>query len=620
MLLGGTIDPTPACGRGMVFNRPMTGDPLRILQTTFGYGEFRPGQQEVIDTVIAGRSALVVMPTGGGKSLCYQVPALALGGLTVVVSPLIALMRDQVAALKANGVAAGTLNSATPPEEAAAVNAALNNGELRLLYLSPERLLMESMVERLQALKPMLFAVDEAHCVSQWGHDFRQDYLRLAELKDLFAETSRIALTATADDMTRKDILEKLFDGDAEVFVSGFDRPNIRLGIAPKKAAKQQLRRFLEAHRGESGIVYCLSRKRCEETAADLREEGYTALPYHAGMEKADRDRHQDRFLTEDGVIIVATIAFGMGIDKPDVRFVFHLNVPGNVEAWYQELGRAGRDGAPAEALMLYGMDDIRMRRTFIDDSEREDAQKRFEHQRLNALLAICEAAGCRRQALLRYFGEASEPCGNCDRCLAPVETFDGTVEAQKAMSAILRTGQMFGAEHVIDVLTGTETEKVLQRRHDRLPTFGVGADWKRTEWRSFLRQLAAADLLRTDVGGFGALKLTPAAQPVLKGAAEVRLHKEAESRGSRTRKALPAEAIAPADAPLLDRLRDLRRELAAAEGVPAYVIFHDRSLIDMAARKPADLDGFAAVHGVGEAKLAKYGDRFLAAIQAESA
>ena len=598
----------------------MTAAPLDILKTTFGYDAFRPGQAEVIDTVLGGRNALVVMPTGGGKSLCYQVPALALGGLTVVVSPLIALMRDQVAALRANGVAAGTLNSATPPEEAAAINAALRDGRLRLLYLSPERLLMDGMVERLQALKPVLFAVDEAHCVSQWGHDFRQDYLRLAELKELFPETPRIALTATADDLTRKDILEKLFAGDAEVFISGFDRPNIRLGIAPKKAAKQQLKRFLEAHAGESGIVYCLSRKRCEETAADLVDEGYTALPYHAGMEKADRDRNQDRFLTEDGVIIVATIAFGMGIDKPDVRFVFHLNVPGNVEAWYQELGRAGRDGAPAEALMLYGMDDIRMRRTFIDESERDDAQKRFEHQRLNALLAICEAAGCRRQALLRYFGETAEPCGNCDRCLAPVETFDGTVEAQKAMSAILRTGQMFGGEHLIDVLTGTETDKVLQRGHDRLPTFGVGADWKRTEWRSFLRQLAAADLLRIDVGGFGALKLTPASRAVLKGEAEVRLHKEAESRAARGRKPAPAASIAPADAALLDRLRDLRRELAAAEGVPAYVIFHDRSLIDMAARKPANLDAFAQVHGVGEAKLAKYGETFLAAILAETA
>ena len=594
------------------------------MRTTFGYDTFRPGQQEVIDKVTAGRNALVVMPTGGGKSLCYQVPALALGGLTVVISPLIALMRDQVAALKANGVAAGTLNSATPPEEAAAINAALRDGSLRLLYLSPERLLMEGMIERLQALKPVLFAVDEAHCVSQWGHDFRQDYLRLAELRDLFPDTPRVALTATADDLTRRDILDKLFGGEAEVFITGFDRPNIRLGITPKNSAKQQLQRFLAAHPGESGIVYCLSRKRCEETAATLAAEGLTALPYHAGMEKADRDRHQDRFLAEDGVIIVATIAFGMGIDKPDVRFVFHLNVPGNVEAWYQELGRAGRDGAPAEALMLYGLDDIRMRRTFIEDSDRSDEQKRFEHQRLNALLAICESAGCRRQALLRYFGETTEPCGNCDRCLAPVETFDGTEEAQKAMSAILRTGQMFGAEHVIDVLTGTETDKVLQRGHERLPTFGVGADWRRPEWRSFLRQLAAADLIRIDVGGYGALKLTEAARPVLKGKREVRLHKEAEARATRAKR--PAKIISgdipapsPEDAALIERLRDLRRELAAADGVPAYVIFHDRSLIDMAARKPSSLDAFAQVHGVGEAKLVKYGEAFLAVIQADN-
>jgi ATP-dependent DNA helicase RecQ len=581
--------------------------PEDILRTTFGYDSFRQGQREVIDTVIDGRNALVIMPTGGGKSLCYQVPALALGGLTVVISPLIALMRDQVAALKANGVAAGTLNSSTAPEEAAAVTAALRDGSLRLLYLSPERLLMDGMIERLQELKPVLFAVDEAHCVSQWGHDFRQDYLRLAELKDLFPDTPRLALTATADDLTRRDILDELFDGDAVEFTSGFDRPNIRLGITPKKAAKQQLRRFLDAHAGESGIVYCLSRKRC------------TALPYHAGMDKADRDRHQDRFLTEDGVIIVATIAFGMGIDKPDVRFVFHLNVPGNVESWYQELGRAGRDGAPAEALMVYGLDAIRMRRAVIDDSERTDEQKRFEHQRLNALLAICEAAGCRRQALLRYFGETTEPCGNCDRCLAPVETFDGTEEAQKAMSAILRTGQMFGAEHVIDVLTGTETDKVKKRGHDRLPTFGVGADWRRPEWRSFMRQLAAADLIRVDVGGFGALKLTEAARPVLKGAAEVRLHKEAEGRTTTRKRASSVMPEAtPADAALLDRLRDLRRDIAASEGVPAYVIFHDRSLIDMAARKPQSIDAFSEVHGVGEAKLAKYGETFMAAIRAE--
>ncbi len=599
----------------------MNTSPEDILRTTFGYDSFRLGQQEVIDTVIAGQNALVIMPTGGGKSLCYQVPALAMAGLTVVVSPLIALMRDQVAALKANGVAAGTLNSSTPPEEASAVNAALRDGTLRLLYLSPERLLMDGMIERLQGLKPVLFAVDEAHCVSQWGHDFRQDYLRLAELKDLFPDTPRMALTATADDLTRRDILDKLFDGDAVEFTSGFDRPNIRLGITPKKAAKQQLRRFLDTHAGESGIVYCLSRKRCEETASELAADGLTALPYHAGMAKADRDRHQDRFLTEDGVIIVATIAFGMGIDKPDVRFVFHLNVPGNVESWYQELGRAGRDGAPAEALMVYGLDDIRMRRAFIDDSERTDEQKRFEHQRLNALLAICEAASCRRQALLRYFGETTEPCGNCDRCLAPVETFDGTEEAQKAMSAILRTGQMFGAEHVIDVLTGTETDKVKKRGHDRLPTFGVGSDWRRPEWRSFMRQLAAADLIRVDVGGFGALKLTEAARPILKGAAEVRLHKEAEGqKTTRKRASSVMPEATPADAALLDRLRDLRRDIASAEGVPAYVIFHDRSLIDMAARKPQSIDAFSDVHGVGEAKLAKYGETFMAAIRAEIA
>ncbi len=599
----------------------MTLSPDDILRTTFGYDRFRPGQREVIDTVLGGRNALVVMPTGGGKSLCFQVPALAMGGLTVVVSPLIALMRDQVAALRANGVAAATLNSTTAPEEARETARQMRAGELRLLYLSPERLLKDGMVQQLQSAGVSLFAIDEAHCVSQWGHDFRPDYLRLAEMKTLFPSVPRMALTATADDLTQQDILEKLFDGDAVLFVSGFDRPNIRLGITPKAGARQQLKAFLQNHRGENGIIYCLSRKRTEETAAALVADGWTALPYHAGMDKADRETNQDRFVSEDGIIMVATIAFGMGIDKPDVRFVFHLNVPANVEAWYQELGRAGRDGAPAEALMLYGLEDIRMRRAFIDEGDRPDEQKRIEHQRLNALLAICEAAGCRRQALLRYFGEESDACGNCDRCLTPVDTIDGTVEAQKILSAILRTGQRFGTEHIVDVLLGSETDKVRQHRHDQLPTFGVGAEHKKPAWRSFMRQLAAADIIRIDMAGFGALKLTEAARAVLKGAQEVRLHLETARRKARPRSKAAQEAaatLAPADAGLLDQLRQLRGEFARRNGVPAYVIFPDRSLIDMAARKPATLETFAQVHGVGEAKLAKYGDAFLAVIQAE--
>ena len=590
---------------------------LDLLKSTFGHDRFRPGQADIVSALLAGDSVLAVMPTGSGKSMCYQLPALATESLTVVVSPLIALMRDQVAALRLNGVAAGALNSATPRADAAETHRQLRDGRLRLLYISPERLMRPEVLEGLARLGPARFAIDEAHCISQWGHDFRPDYRRLAELPERFPDSRLSAFTATADAVTRDDIVERLFEGRAKVFVAGFDRPNLQIGIAPRNSAPRQIDSLLDRHSGQSGIVYTLSRKEAERTAERLSSGGRTALPYHAGMDQAVRDRHQDRFLSEDGVIVVATIAFGMGIDKPDVRFVAHVNIPSTVEAYYQEIGRAGRDGLPAETLMLHGMDDIRLRRLMIDDSDRPDEAKRVEHQRLNALLGLCETAGCRRQALLGYFGEACAPCGNCDRCLAPVDTIDGTVIAQKALSAALRTGQRFGAEHLIAVLRGEATGKVRQHRHDRLPTFGVGADTDRTLWRSYLRQMAAADVLRIDIGGYGALQLGDRAQAVLKGVESVALHQEAAAKPGRPRKrrqaAPPPENV---DAALLAKLKQVRLEIARAEGVPAFAVFHDRSLQDMAACKPRSLERLADCHGVGASKLDRYGERILAVLK----
>ena len=596
---------------------PIHDAALAILKDTFGYDGFRPGQAEIVAALMAGENVLAVMPTGSGKSLCYQLPALAGESLTVVVSPLIALMRDQVAALRLNGVAAGALNSAVPPDEAAQTRRRLRGGRLRLLYISPERLMRKEVLADLARLAPARFAIDEAHCISQWGHDFRPDYRRLAELPAHFPDARIGAFTATADAVTRQDIVDRLFGGAAKVFVAGFDRPNLQIGIAPRMSAPRQLDSLLDRHAGASGIVYTLSRKAAEQTAARLAAAGRAALPYHAGMEQADRDRNQDRFLTEDGVVMVATIAFGMGIDKPDVRFVAHLNIPSTVEAYYQEIGRAGRDGLPAETLMLYGMDDIRLRRLMIDDSDRPEEAKRVEHQRLNALLSLCETAGCRRQALLGYFGEACEPCGNCDRCLNPVETIDGTVIAQKALSAALRTGQRFGAEHLVAVLRGEQTEKVRQFRHDELPTFGVGADIGKPLWRSYLRQLVAADVLKIDIGGYGGLQLGGRGRAVLKGAESVALHGEAAGRATGRKRAAAPAPPADTDPALFTRLKTLRQEIARADRVPPYVVFHDSHLQDMAARKPQTLEAFAACHGVGARKLERYGDRFLAEIVA---
>ena len=588
---------------------------LAHLKSTFGYDRFRSGQADVVEALLAGENVLAVMPTGSGKSMCYQLPALATETLSVVVSPLIALMRDQVAALRLNGVAAGALNSATPRADAAETHRRMRDGRLRLLYISPERLMQPDVLKGLSRYGPARFAIDEAHCISQWGHDFRPDYRRLAELPEHFPNARLSAFTATADAVTRQDIIERLFRGRARVFVAGFDRPNLRIGIAPRSSAPRQIAGLLDRHAARSGIVYTLSRKEAERTAQRLSSNGHTALPYHAGMDHAVRDRHQDRFLTEDGVIVVATIAFGMGVDKPDVRFVAHANIPSTVEAYYQEIGRAGRDGLPAETLMLYGMDDIRIRRLMIDGSDRTEESKRVEHQRLNALLALCETAGCRRRALLGYFGEACAQCGNCDRCLAPVETFDGTVIAQKALSAALRTGQRFGAEHLVAVLRGEETDKVRQHRHDRLPTFGVGADTGKALWRSYLRQLVATDVLKIDIGGYGALQLGSRGRKVLKGAECVALHGEAVKQPKERRHAVerPPRNIDPA---LLERLKQLRLEIAKEEGVPAYVVFHNRSLQDMAAHKPQSLEQLANCHGIGALKVDRYGERFLAAVK----
>ena len=582
-----------------------------LLKSTFGYDRFRPGQSDIIAASLANENVLAVMPTGAGKSVCYQLPALATESLTVVVSPLIALMRDQVAALRLSGVSAGALNSSTPRTDAVETHRRLRDGRLRLLYISPERLMRPEVLEGLSRCHPARFAIDEAHCISQWGHDFRPDYRRLTELSEHFPNAQIGAFTATADEVTRQDIVKRLFNSQAKVFIAGFDRPNLQIGIAPRNSGTQQIDGLLDRHSGCSGIVYTLSRKEVERTAQRLSMNGRKALPYHAGMDQAVRDRHQDRFLTEDGVVMVATIAFGMGIDKPDVRFVAHTNIPSTVESYYQEIGRAGRDGLPAETLMLYGMEDIRLRRLMIDNSDRPDDSRRVEHQRLNALLSLCESVGCRRRALLGYFGETCDRCGNCDRCLTPVETINGTEIAQKALSAALRTGQRFGAGHLVSVLRGKATEKIRQHNHDQLPTFGVGADISGTVWLSYLRQLVAADVLRIDIAGYGALKLGRRGPAVLKGTESVALHGEA-TRRQKTRRQAVASPPGNIDMDLFARLKQVRLEIAHAEGVPAFIVFHDRSLRDMAVRKPQNPEQLAACYGVGDSKLTRYGRRFL--------
>ncbi len=597
-------------------------DARETLRKTFGFADFRAGQDDIISAILDGSDVLAVMPTGGGKSLCYQLPALLRAGLTVVVSPLIALMRNQVAQLQAFGIAAGALNSSNSREETAVLLDGVANGSLRLLYVAPERLALGVTRAMLQRANVSLLAIDEAHCVSQWGHDFRPEYLRLGDVAASLSGVQILALTATADAATRGDILSRLFARTPTVFVHGFDRPNLRLAMRAKSDARRQLMDFIRGHKGESGIVYCSARRQTGELAEFFSEKGIAALPYHAGMDSALRSQNQDRFLQEDGLVMVATVAFGMGIDKPDVRFVAHANMPKSIEAYYQEIGRAGRDGLPASTLTLYGLDDMRLRRQQIEESEAADEQKRVERRRLDALIALCEAPRCRRQTLLSYFGETTEPCGNCDLCEEGVELIDGTVLAQKALSAIARTGERFGAEHLIALLRGQATERITQLGHDRLPTFGVGSDVSANAWRAIFRQLYAGGIVNLDIAGFGSWTITPHGREVLRGKAKVELRKEALVERGDKQARRPASAAAPAgqalsgtDTALFEALKAVRRSFATAKSVPAYVVFPDKTLLDMVHLKPQTREQMAMVHGVGAAKLEQYGEAFLAAV-----
>jgi ATP-dependent DNA helicase RecQ len=599
---------------------------LDILRDVFGYDAFRGEQAAVIDHVAAGGDALVLMPTGGGKSLCYQVPALLREGCGVVVSPLIALMQDQVEALRQLGVRAEFLNSTLDGETAARIERELLAGQLDLLYVAPERLLTPRFLSLLDRAHIALFAIDEAHCVSQWGHDFRREYRELTVLHERWPQVPRIALTATADPPTQREIAERLQLDEAQRFVSSFDRPNIRYTVVQKESAPRQLRDFIEAHRGEAGIVYCLSRAKVEKTAAALADIGVDALPYHAGLDAATRARNQRRFLRDEGVVIVATIAFGMGIDKPDVRFVAHLDLPKSIEGYYQETGRAGRDGEPAEAWMCHGLGDVVLLRQMIERSEAGDERKRLEHRKLDALVGYCETTRCRRQVLLASFGEDyARPCGNCDNCLQPAETWDATVAAQKALSCVYRSGQRFGAAHLIEILRGGDGERIHQFGHDKLSTYGIGADLDARAWRGVFRQLVAAGLLEVDAEGYGGLRLTEASRAVLQGQQQVMLRKEAP-RAPRRREREPRErdliatTLPPADQPLFEALRNLRTRLAREQNVPPYVIFHDSTLRGIAMLKPSSDDELARVGGVGAAKLERYGEQVLEVVRAAMA
>lgn len=595
--------------------QPAQKDALRILHDVFGFPGFRSGQEEIVSTIVGGEDVLAIMPTGAGKSLCYQLPALLRGGLTIVVSPLIALMRDQVAQLRSNGIEAGSLNSTNDDAENRRVREALRNGTLRLLYASPERLSSPEATEWLSRYSVNLLAIDEAHCVSQWGHDFRPEYALLGEVRARLGNVQTVAFTATADEATRADIVSRLFSEPPRLFVHGFDRPNIRLAMLPKDQVRRQLAQFLEKHRDESGIIYCATRDATDRLAAQLTETGFHALPYHAGMSSEARGRNQDVFLKEDGVVMVATVAFGMGIDKPDVRFVAHAAMPKSIEAYYQEIGRAGRDGAPADTLTLYGLDDMRLRRQQIEQSEAGEDQKRVERQRLNALVALCEAPGCRRQTLLAYFNELTENCGNCDLCEGGVSLFDGTEDAQKVMSAILRTGERFGTEHLINILVGDETENVIKFSHQNLKTFGVGNNRTKNVWRSLMRQIYAAGLINLDIADYGRWSVTERGWQVLKGEERIELRADVlQPKSSGAKRRFKAEAVAniePGNA-LLAALRELRMRLAKEQDVPAYVVFTDRTLYDIVAKKPASLWEFAEIHGVGQAKLDRYGALFV--------
>ena len=597
--------------------------PLAILRELFGYPAFRSPQDAVIATLMAGGDALVLMPTGGGKSLCYQIPAIARAGVGVVVSPLIALMQDQVSALQQLGIRAAFLNSTLDAASARAVWRALRQQQLDLIYVAPERLLMDSFLTLLDEIPIALFAIDEAHCVSQWGHDFRPEYIQLSQLASRFPQVPRIALTATADELTRREIAERLQLQQAAHFISSFDRPNIRYRLVEPTRPREQLLRFIrDEHPGDAGVVYCLSRKQVDEVAAWLVTQGLSALPYHAGMSSGDRRHHQERFLREEGIIIVATIAFGMGIDKPDVRFVAHLSLPKSIEAYYQETGRAGRDGLPADAWMSYGLADAIMLRKMLAESEADERFKRVEHHKLEAMLAFCELTSCRRRALLAYFGEQRQAdCGNCDTCLQTPETWDATVPAQKALSAVHRTGQRFGVNYLVDVLLGKMSDRIVRFGHHQQSTFGIGLELDAASWRDLFRQLIARGYLQVDLEGHGGLRLDESCRPLLRGEESLRLRQRRrperrQATAKRSRVASATIDLAPDEQSLWQALRDCRAQLAKDQGVPPYVIFHDATLKAMVRQRPLTRAALAAISGVGSQKLARYGDTFLALLR----
>ncbi len=601
-------------------------DPIKILNKIYGYKKFRGQQEAVINNVLAGKHSFVLMPTGGGKSLCYQIPALCMDGVAIVVSPLIALMQDQVEALRQLGVKAEAINSNMSFSHVNQVISDILNNEIKMVYVAPERLLNENFLQVLAKAKISLFAIDEAHCVSQWGHDFRPDYVKLATLVEKFPNIPRIALTATADTPTRKDIIEKLQLQNSKIFIDSFNRPNIYYEILPKNNARAQILKFINNnHKNNSGIIYCSSRTKVEETATWLQEQGFKALPYHAGMPAKQRSQNQDRFLKEEEIIMVATIAFGMGIDKPDVRFVIHLTIPKNIESYYQETGRAGRDGLSSDSLMIYSMADAAIYRNFIEESTSNDNQKRIEHQKLNSLLGLCETVKCRRKVILEYFGDRCEKCDNCDNCKNKPEVFDGTIAAQKALSCIYRTGEMFGVNYLIDVLLGKIDDRIKSFNHDKISTFGIGKEFSKVEWQEIFRQLVAQNLVKVDVAGHGGLSITSDGREFLKEKKSIFLRKKQEViKSNKKEKSKEAKTkiiveLEESSQNLFEALRKKRLDLAKLQNIPPYLIFHDKTLIEMAQLKPKNREELSKITGVGENKMQRYGDDFLRVIKSSS-